>query len=146
MRVHGAVEFHIEGNAGIIWLQPDAMAAQAFQYGDGKRADGGGQRVGPKAARGAEVPLPAGNRDAGKSVHDIAVGVVTKAYVKDDVAAGHRVAGVPEALHPRRVTVVNLVESGRKLVADEVVLWCQHGLTCIVWDGVKCNTVAYVIV
>ena len=102
MRVYGAVEFHIKGNAGIIGLQPDAMAAQAFQYGNGKRADGGGQRVGPKAARPAEVPLPAGNRDAGKSVHDIAVGMVTKAYVKDDVAAGHGVAGVPEALHPRR--------------------------------------------
>ena len=38
-----------------------------------------------------------------------------------------RMAGVPEALHPGRIAVVDLVESGRQLVADQVVLGGQHG-------------------
>jgi hypothetical protein len=148
VRVHGAVELDVEADARIVVAQHQAVAAQAFEHGDGQRPDGGGERVGPQAARGAEVPLPARHGHAGKGVHHVAVGVVAQADVEDHVAARHRVARVPEPFHPGRIAVVDLVEGGGQLVADEVVLGAQHGglasrKACRGITGSNFSTLAY---
>ena len=116
-------EVELEGDAGFVRREHQAVPAQAFDHLDREGPDRRRQRIGTKPPRGAEVPLPAGRGDAGEGVHDVAVGVVAEADVEDDIARRRRVAGVPEPLHPGRIAVVDLVESGRKLVADQVVLW-----------------------
>ena len=46
--------------------------------------------------------------------------------IQHDVAAGDRVAGVPEALHPGRVAGDRVGEAGRILVTDQVILGNEH--------------------
>ena len=128
VRVQAADELDLEADARVVRAEREPMTAQAFDDLDGQRADRGRQRVGTQPTRGAEVPLPARHGNAGERIHHVAVGVVAEADVEDQVARGRRVAGVPEPLHPRRIAVVDLVEGGGQLVADQVVLGRQHGL------------------
>ena len=102
------------------------MAAQTFEHVDLQRADAGQQRVGAQPARHADIVLDVVDRDAGKRVHYVLVGVVAQSDVEDDVARGHGMARVPHPLHPRRIAGADVVESGGKLMTDKIVLCCKH--------------------
>ena len=132
VRVQAADKLDLEADARVVGAECEPMAAQPLDDLDRERADGRRQRIGAQPARRAEVPLPAGHRDAGECIHHVAVRVVTEADVEDQVARGRRVAGVPQPLHPGRIAVVDLVEGGRKLVADQIVLGRQHGCRILI--------------
>ena len=86
------------------------------------------KRIGTQPARGAEIVLLAGEGDAGKTVHDIAIGVPAQPDVEDEVAAGLGMAGVPEPLHPGGIAAHDMVEGGGQLMPDEIVLFGEHVL------------------
>ena len=84
------------------------------------------KRIGTQATRGTEIVLLAGEGDAGKTVHDIAIGVPAQPDVEDEVASGLGVAGVPEPLHPGGIAAHDMVERGGQLMPDEIVLFGEH--------------------
>src|SRR5260370_42566677 len=46
--------------------------------------------------------------------------------IEDDVAARRRMACIPETLHPRRIAAHHMIEGGRELMPDKVVLLRKH--------------------
>src|ERR1700678_4196294 len=98
------------------------MASQSFDDLDRQRTNLGLERIGPGMARGSKVELLAPGFDPRKHVHDISIRVITETDVEDDVAAGHRVTGIPQAFHPRGIAGLDVIEGGRGLVAYEIVL------------------------
>ena len=135
MRVHRRDEFEFEGEAGLIRLQRKAVTAQAFEDLDFQRPDRRVERVGPQAPRDAEIILLALEHDAGEAVHHVAIGMPAEADVEDEVSAGDGMAGVPEALHPGGIGAEHMIERGRQLMADEIVLLGQHGFPSSVFSA-----------
>ncbi len=126
MRVHGRDEFEIKGQTGVIGLQHQPVAAKPFKNFDTQRPDSGREGIGSKAPGRAEIVLFSVDRDAGKSVHDVAVGVPAEPDVEDHIAGRLWMSGIPEPLHPARIAAHDVVERGRQLMADEVVLFGKH--------------------
>ena len=127
--VEGGLVFEVEAQAGFVLVEREPVPAQSLDDCNLQRADARAQRIRPQPARQPQVVLRGADRDAGKTVHHVPVGVVANAEVEDDITFRRWVAGVPEALHPGWVAAVDMVEGGRCLVADQVVLGCKHGFS-----------------
>ncbi len=128
VRVQRGIELDIEAHPRIILRQHDSMAAQPLEHVNLQRPDAGQERVRTQPARHPDVVLHIVDSHAGKRVHHILVGVVAQADVEDDVAGGHGMSRVPHPLHPGRVAGADVIESGGKLMTDEIVLRCKHVL------------------
>ena len=118
----GATAMPERSGGGIVSLERDPGAGDAARV----VVYSGQQRVGTQAARHPDIVLHVVDGHAGKRVHHVLVGVVAQADVEDDVAGGNGMSRVPHPLHPGRIAGADVVESGGKLMTDEIVLRCKH--------------------
>jgi hypothetical protein len=131
MRVHRGDKFEIEGEARLVGLQGEPVTPQTLEHFDFQRPDRRLQGIGTQPSRDAEVILLTVEGDAGESIHDVPIGMPAEADVEDEVSRRDGVARIPEPLHPGGVGAHHVIERGRQLVADEVVLSAQHGFLFI---------------
>src|SRR3979411_1654618 len=110
-------------------MKHQPVTTQAFQNFDAQRPDGGRERMGSKAPRGAEIVLFSIDRHAGKSVHDIAVRVPAEPNVEYHVAGRFWVPRIPEPLHPARIAAHDMVERCRQLMPDKIILFGEHAFS-----------------
>jgi hypothetical protein len=120
---HGGDEFEIEGEARLVGLQREPVTPQTFEHFDFQRPDRRFQGIGTQPSRDAEVILLTVECDAGESVHDVPIGMPAEADVEHEVSGRDGMAPVPEPLHPRGVGAHHVIERGRQLMTDEVVLF-----------------------
>ncbi|WP_338831120.1 hypothetical protein [Bradyrhizobium sp. 27S5] len=102
------------------------MQAHALHDLDSEPADLRLQRARPEPARGAEIVLAAADGDAGKTVHHVAVRIIAEPDIDQQLGAVDRVRGVPVTLGKPGIAAACLGKRFGRLVADEIVLGCQH--------------------
>ena len=124
--VEGRVVLKVETHARFIFVQRNPMPTQPFDDLNLQWADARAQWVRPQPARQAQVVLRGAYRDAGKAVHHVAVGVIADSEIEDHIAVRNWMTGVPQTLHPGWVAAVHMVEGRRGLVANQVILGCEH--------------------
>ncbi|MGY3696485.1 hypothetical protein ACVIGA_006565 [Bradyrhizobium sp. USDA 3240] len=125
-RREACLEFELKADAGRIVGERDPVQAVALDDFDPEAADLCLQRARPEPARGAEIVLAAADGDAGESVHHVAVRVIAEPDVDQQFAAIDRMRGVPVALGEPGIAAAGLGKRLRRLVADKIVLGCQH--------------------
>src|ERR1700678_1022021 len=108
------------------------MVTQTLDHLESQRADGRVQGIGPQSTRSPEIVLGGADGHAGKTVHHVAIGIIAKTGIEDELAAV-RMRRVPVALGPAHVARSDVIEGGRQLMAKKVILGCEHHMILMKW-------------